>query len=524
MLPNLPPELWAQILAFLPHTSLNRVKRVNRAFYHICTAHIFEFLDLFPVFNGENVDEQLEILKKRLYQAQFHATLITKLRIMGMIGPPLGYKPKAIQVEASQEKRVGLLKRMFRRNKPSSIPTVRSGIEPLYLKSGELERNLASSLPSFVSLKELAIGDTVMWPELWSPHALTAFTVAALRLTVLSLQYPIVENSLIHPTNDVVPIELPALRVFRVYLGLFGNSVEEQNVWKFISGSPLLREIEYRLVTHGLQGIIFSSPQGTPIHPQLKIFKWNITNQMPEFPMVRSISLPPPFKAHASQFDVVCLNPAPSVDVLKALSIDKLVELRVDLDHRNDAHDFFTLIAHAEQLETLEVTGFQCSTFSNDPVELFPAVGLNRIKNLYLGISFEFFNTQSLITLASKVPYVHKLVLLLEPWNNDLWTTLSLRNKCDVLSGELQLSDPNTTLAEWKTTDFGILFHDWPGGVIDFEGVLMAISKRVPSITSFYGTRSLHLWNGMEKEIDETWGGELWNQRRPIVWNNAVLA
>ncbi|KAH8797601.1 hypothetical protein DL96DRAFT_1641398 [Flagelloscypha sp. PMI_526] len=147
---------------------------------------------------------------------------------------------------------------------------------------------------------------------------------------------------------------------------------------------------------------------------------------MPQFPTVGSITLPPLFKAHASQFDVVCINPVPSADVFEALNIDQLVELRVDLNCRDDGPNFFTLIAHAKQLETLEVTGFQCSTLANDPAELFPAAGLNRLKDLYLGIEFEFFNAQSLIALASKTPHIHKLVLLLEPWNNDQWTSSSL--------------------------------------------------------------------------------------------------
>ena len=72
----------------------------------------------------------------------------------------------------------------------------------------------------------------------------------------------------------------------------------------------------------------------------------------------------------------------------------------------------------------------------------------------------------------------------------------------------------DTTLSEWRIRDFGIVFPEWKGvRILDFEGVLNAISQRVPSIGSFYGTGSLRLWDGMEKNIEETWGGELWMQK-----------
>jgi hypothetical protein len=267
-----------------------------------------------------------------------------------------------------------------------------------------------------------------MWPELWGPNPRNALTVAAHSLTVLSLQYPIVENSYGNSTNNFASVALPVLRILKVFLGTFGINVEDHHVSQVISGSPLLSEIHYHVVSHGLQGITFSSPRKILAYPRLKVFKWTIANEIdPLHQFAASITLPPIFKAHAPQFEVVHINPAPAFEVIEALNIGLLVELRVDLNRRDDGSNFFALIAHAEQLETLEVTGFQCSTVSNDPVNLFPETGLSRLRNLYLGIAFQFFDVQSLITLASKTPNIQKLVLLMEPWNNDQWTASTLR-------------------------------------------------------------------------------------------------
>ncbi|KAH8801278.1 hypothetical protein DL96DRAFT_1719428 [Flagelloscypha sp. PMI_526] len=108
MSPTLAPELWTQILAFLPYSSLDQVKCVDRAFYQICRGRTFEVLDVIPIFTGGNPDEHLGVLKKRLTLARTHSHLIKKLRFMPVIRLPLYYTEKQLQ-----PKPIPFLRRIF---------------------------------------------------------------------------------------------------------------------------------------------------------------------------------------------------------------------------------------------------------------------------------------------------------------------------------------------------------------------------------------------------------------------------
>ncbi|KAH8818689.1 hypothetical protein DL96DRAFT_1621724 [Flagelloscypha sp. PMI_526] len=518
MTPTVPPELWAQIVAFLPYASLDVAKRVNRAFYQICRTRLFESLDLVPFFTNNNVDERLEILSKRLSLASQNPTLVKRLRFMPSIRLPINSNPIH-----PPPKPVTFLKRIFRQTKKILTPLDSSWNSSFYPKANEIDVRLASLLPSLTSLDELAIGDSVLWPELWGPNGKLALSMVSSRLTVLSLQYPVLKDMYSHPNDPL--IAFPVLRVLNLYLGMYPNLDPDPRIRKIISGSPLLREIQYRLISIPFHNVVLFSPLRAPTHPNLKVFKWTLRSQtfpLPQ-PIATSIPLTPLFKAHASQFHVVHIIPLPSFDVLHGLSVGQLVELRIDLNLCDDGADFFTLLTHADQLETLEVTGFRYSTATSDPVNLFP--GLKRLRNLYLGIAFDFFSTHHLRTLASKTPDIHKLVFLIEPRNDNHLTPtlLEILVKHRTLLRDLDLPTVSQSLSKLKIVDFGILFRDRNGGVINFEKILMAISRRVPSIRSFYGTGSLRLWDSMENEIDQTWGGELWSQRNPKLWTESVL-
>ncbi|KAH8801309.1 hypothetical protein DL96DRAFT_1823775 [Flagelloscypha sp. PMI_526] len=513
MSPTLAPELWTHILAFLPYTCLDTAKRVNRVFYQICRDRIFEVLDLVPTFTDDNVDKQLDILKKRLSIARNHTHLIKKVRFMPTVRLPLYYTPKN-----PLAKPVRMLKRLFTKTDAPTTPTGRSGIHPSYMKAWEVDTALATLLPSLTSLEELFIGDSSIWYEVWGPNAKLALNVAASHLTVLFLQYPVISGPGLIPINyDETNIPLPALRILRLHLEINPNDDYESRARKIISGSPLLTEIEYHLTSSIVHNNVPSFPIGPTTHPNLKTIKWTFSNQMSSLlqPWATTLPLTPLITSHAFQFDVVYLNPAPSFAALESLNIRELVELRVDLNAQEYGVNFFTLIAPAENLVTLEVTGFRYTSAANDPATLFPEVGLGRLRRLYVGIALEFFNVRTLRAFASKVPDLRKLVLLIEPWNSAHWTPASLQVKCDGLLYEFDLSAATTSFPEWKLWDFGILFRNWTGGIIDFESVMMAISRRVPSITSFYGTGGLRLWAGMENDIDENWAGELWNRRQP---------
>ncbi|KAH8801277.1 hypothetical protein DL96DRAFT_790817 [Flagelloscypha sp. PMI_526] len=357
------------------------------------------------------------------------------------------------------------------------------------------------------------MGDPPKRRGLWGPIPKLALNLNASRLVSLSLQLTAVVDADSYP--EVAFTHLPVLRTLRVMANTSSQYNQELRVRKIISCSPLLREIQYHFIGHSTISVPW---MGSPTYSYLKVFKWTGLSGLPRLfgPYIQNATptlFPPVFMSHAFQFDVVHLNPVPSFDILLALNMGGLVELRVDFNGRDDGGSFFPLLARAELLETLEVTGIRYWTAPNDPASLFPDTGLCRLRKLFLGIALEHFSALSLKTLASKTPGLHKLVLLIEPWNNTMSTRTYVEFKWEALSHEFQFSTANRTFSEWKIRDFGFLFRDEIGRIIDLEGLLMAIVRKVPSIASLYGTGGLRLWDGMENEIDASWGGELWNQR-----------
>ncbi|KAH8801299.1 hypothetical protein DL96DRAFT_1635829 [Flagelloscypha sp. PMI_526] len=510
----LAPELWAQILAFLSYASLDVVKRVNRVFYRISRVIILEVLDLIPTINGDNRDEQLEILEMRLSLARSHPHLIKKLCFV-----PMAQFSLFNTLDPLHPKPVPLLKRIFGKAKEGHTPITRSKIESVYLKVIDIESTLKSLLPSFTSLEELDMSHPSSWNGIWGPNTELALRVSAIRLTVLSLRLSFTLHARNYP--EVFNLALPALHTLRVMLNIGAelDNHHESRIQKIIYASPLLRDIHWHILSYGVRDIVYATRVRTPTYLRLKVFKWttirpSIISDYVSPSNALPISLPTLFISHAFQFEVVHLNPAPSFDALLALNIGQLVELRVDLNGRDDGELFFNLIARAGRLVTLEVTGIRYWNVANDPCTLFPGVGLGSLRRLHLGIALEFFNARSLKNLALKLPRLHKLVLLIEPWNNRIWTRISVQAKCEALLYEFHGSTVNQGLSEWELLDLGVIFRDWTGKIIDFEGLLRAISRKVSSIRSFYGTGSLDLWDGMEDEIEENWGGELWNQRK----------
>ncbi|KAH8801300.1 hypothetical protein DL96DRAFT_1823768 [Flagelloscypha sp. PMI_526] len=496
MPPPLPLEIWAKILAFLPSKSLHQAKQVNHAFHQVCRNHLSRDLILVAVFTEQNVEQELQVLRNRLNVAKLHPSLIKSIRFMPSLVIPDFYT----LTPPIQKKPFRLLRRLFRKPEdPIRWPIPRN--------ASDIDEGLASLIPSLTSLEELHMEDS--WDSECYSTADLALKITASRLTVLTLQF-VSTTGLYNLFPSKFTIALPVLRTFRLSLiaGLDGDF--EGRIQEILSASPLLQEIQYILWSGGVQTNSTSYGMDIVTHPHLKVFKWATvyTWNTPPF-------LPPPFASHAFHFDVIHLDPPPSLYVFSSLNMAQLVELRVDLHARTNVADFFVAIMGAEQLVILEVIGFYPYDPTNDPASLLPGTGFGQLRQLHLGILLPIFSVRSLRSLASKTVHLHKLALIVETPSGPIWTKSSLRDICEPLLYQFHLSTVNKLFSEWSLADFGILFRNWTEQfavrITDFEGVLAAISRQVPSITSFYGTRSLRLWEGIEGEIDRKWGGELWN-------------
>ncbi|KAH8801301.1 hypothetical protein DL96DRAFT_1687404, partial [Flagelloscypha sp. PMI_526] len=285
---TLPPEIWVQILAFLPLASLHVAKHANHEFYRICGDWIFRELNLVTAFTEQNVEEQLQVLKSRLNLARSHPTLIKCLRFM-----PSLVMPNYPSWKPAQKKPLISLRRLFR--KAEEEPIRWPELHPAFDEASDVYDGLNSLIPSLTSLEELYIRDNSKWYGGWNSTADLAFKVTASRLTVLSLQYGYTTgpSSALASTEDADKIALPLLRTFRLCLTHSHNDCYESHVKKFTSASPLLQELQYLITCHSIQDGGSSHVIKTPAHPHLRVFKWaSIVPWGPPSP------LPPSFGAN----------------------------------------------------------------------------------------------------------------------------------------------------------------------------------------------------------------------------------
>ncbi|KAH8822268.1 hypothetical protein DL96DRAFT_1620580 [Flagelloscypha sp. PMI_526] len=521
----LPTEIWAKILPYLPHNSLHIAKYVNHSFNQICGDILLRKLDLTMTFSEYTVLEQLEFLRKQLSLAKSRPLAVKTLRFMPSVFIPFPYQP-------SGENRSGswlfqILERIFKRKheKPNQNPLWEECWRPepprSLVKAIEFDMSLSSLLPSLTSLEQLYIDNPNRSYGGWASNADIALKVASSRLTMLSIQFSAVDGSSIFPHMDSAnPLVLPALQVFRLHANIDGPSPFahlEVNVRHFISRSPLLGEIEYHPVCSDFQFVL--NTMRSSVHPLLKVFKWTATEAVPLVyaPSTTPIAVPftPLLTSHSRQLEILHLNPVPSLEGFRRLNTAQLIELRINLSCCDDRIQFFSLLVDAGQLVTLEVIGFEYSPQTiADSANLIPEVVLNRLKRLYLGIAFDSFSPRTLKTLASKALNLHTLSLIVATRPDKFWTRKEIQTICESFVVKFQLLIIHADLLDCKIWDFGIVVPEWKRvGILDFESVLNAISQRVPSIESFYGTGSLHLWERMEKNMDETWGGELWMEK-----------
>ncbi|KAH8804281.1 hypothetical protein DL96DRAFT_1686458 [Flagelloscypha sp. PMI_526] len=506
-----PTEIWVQILAHLHFTSLHSIKHVDRTLYRLCREILCSVLDM--TMNVKNQDsDELEILTKRLQDAKTHTQRVKKLRLSPAQVNIREFEDPTPPMAQPKPKGLSLRKRLFQRWKdPVQLaPGVPPGthIRRALDKANNLEGEISSLIPLLSSLQELDFHQLSDWEGGWYSIFNIALTVASTQLTVLSLHFSLVNgpSSTIYGTNcTMFSITLPALHTLRLGWNTTPPTDFESSIRKLVAGSPLLRELEYRIkedidTLHAPSHVT----QLTPTHSHLKVFKWIAG------PLAPTSSL---FTAHASQFEIVHLNPVPFLGVVQRLAIDKLIELRVDLYSSSDISQFFSLLAHATQLVTLEITRWVYGTVYYLLPHLLLRMNLVQLKSLYLGIPLWILSREILRALASMAPNLFTLAILIETSEN-----ARKANRLLLENGSSFISDISASkMLPWKLRDFGIIILE-PGKVgispiLPLIPLLRIISLKIPSITSFYGTGRLDLWEGMQSEIDESWSGELWRER-----------
>ncbi|KAH8801291.1 hypothetical protein DL96DRAFT_790979 [Flagelloscypha sp. PMI_526] len=407
MTPAFPPEIWAQILAQLPDTSLHLIKYLNWMFYQLC-GKTLGVLDLAMNFSSEDIHGQLGVLSKRLQDAESRRLPVKTL----YLSP--GFSFQVLQLSAETEAKLNLkyfpgLRRILRAATNQDIlPMHRLAVN----EALKMDDSLASLMPSLTSLHTLNYKWATGWDRRLGSNFELALKVASTHLTVLSLYFSFIgtpSGAFLDP-NHSISFVLPVLQTFRLRLKISPSSKFEGRVQEIIAASPLLEEIQYHVEGYG-RHVPLHLTTAVP-YPRLKSFKWTtVTSASDKTAIPLSMRISPLLAAHKSQSNIVHLNPVPSIETFTHIAFQRLVELRLDVSSCLSEFPLSARIGSATQLETLEITGLD----SISPTNLFPQWGLKRLKRLYFGITFELFKPDMLKTLARRLPNLETFALLSEP-------------------------------------------------------------------------------------------------------------
>ncbi|KAH8801286.1 hypothetical protein DL96DRAFT_1635786 [Flagelloscypha sp. PMI_526] len=515
---SLPTEIWIQILTHLPLSSLHLIKHVNRALYSACREIICSVLDMTMNVKDQDGDE-LEMLTKRLQDAKTHPQIIKKLCLSPTRVNIREYEtptPVTPPLPQTDPEPLPFWKRIIQKRKvPVQLPLEsppRLHIRLALDKASNLERDIATFIPSLSSLQELDFHQLSGWEGGWYSNLNVAVRVASPHLTVLCLRFSLINelsSTRFGTQSSMFSVALPALHTLRIALNIAPSNDFESGVRKLIASSPHWRALEY-CIEPATSSVVSPSRLTLPMSPHSysRTFKWIAPPFTPISPF---------FLTHASQFEVVHLNPVPSLDAARLLNFHHLTELRVDLYYSsNAAAELFLLLAHATQLVALEIKGWAYVPPMHDTATLLRQTNLVQLKTLSLGIPLWLLSPQILAALASTAPNLLTLALVSESPERHSTdrTNRCIQENCSSLVSHFSASK----VLDWKLCDIGIIVRA-PGSANRFHilpliPLLRVILLKIPSITSFYGTRSLDLWEGIQTEMDEDWGGELWRQSR----------
>ncbi|KAH8818546.1 hypothetical protein DL96DRAFT_1749502 [Flagelloscypha sp. PMI_526] len=495
MVLSLPSEILAQVVAYLSRRSLQEVKRVNRTFYMICSLEHRRFLNLIATPSDEHGLDHLRYLNKKLRSQGVYSTLYLLasdlLRATTSRGNPPCIRDLYVLTHMSldiltQVETRPSFRAMLKRFAAPSLQNKIRAVEAFH-------EGLNFLIPQLNGLKHLHLihPKEQRYPSRYTGKLLET---QSHRLTMLSLKLP----SLREFASTIVLPPFPELRTFRLHVRDLTDF--EQSVSALLSGSPHLEEVDYTLITR--DPAPSSSTLNVSSFPRLKSFK--MTTLSPNGDQTR-LDLSAPFCPlqieEASQLESIYLNPAIYNYVVHSLDWARLTELRIHID-LNPGYLILHMLDQTTRLKTLEIIGPHGSD-----LRLWWHGSHPSLKNIHIGVWPDDF-VSTLNILFTKAPNVEKVVMILvvkQISERGLKTVLrSILSECK--------RDNTRVISGCNFWDFGIVRID--GNYVELEtyaNLLTAVSRKFSTIKSFYGTGSLNLRRGMEREIEDDWAGEMWN-------------
>ncbi|KAH8823803.1 hypothetical protein DL96DRAFT_1615516, partial [Flagelloscypha sp. PMI_526] len=417
---TLPPEIWLQIFAQVPRSTLHSLTKVNSALRQTVLPLFLETLDLAPLqkrasntfgfrkkydIKDRNAEREA-LLQWRLHLAQDIPDAIRTIHLV----PYHGFV---------EEKRTILEQTMLLALRPLIGLIVATDWIPFRTPQEHIENLFLSVLPSLIHVHELHIRKDIRY---YLPLARlercrsidTALGTWASRLTLLALDVSNaweVRHCFPPPVNG-----LPLLRTFKIHFFSeepFSNPTVVQFVFDLIQHSPFLEEFEYCHydASWPWYGLALKLPQIT-LHPKLRSFTWS--RVLPSS-VLKEYFVPTAVESclsqYASQLSRVHLDPAPPCRLSYLLKFDTspLTELRVN-------------VTLADQPQRTCSPSLRTPASSNSRAQwMFSFVGrlfglrrMEVLEELYLPVHSKFFNSQVLCDLAKKTPSLRKLVLRFE--------------------------------------------------------------------------------------------------------------
>ncbi|KAH8823852.1 hypothetical protein DL96DRAFT_1713222 [Flagelloscypha sp. PMI_526] len=480
---TLPPEIWLQVIDYLPYDSLVSFKNASRTFHQIALEKVAAFLDLAP--DEPVAEKRLDAVKRRTELALDILFAIRSLRLTSHIDKNM-----------SRTRPANIVARMVGKTQVFKQPFS----PPL---SQQVEEQIVGLLPSLEGVHRLSIVDSNFSHSAMRhpcPSISLAWSLYAARLTFLSLEL-VKENvgKIIIPLHD--DLSLPQLRTFRLSICSFGAEMDQDlhtRIGGLLRMAPLLQEVDFRF-KHEWEsnGVRIRFPESSSMHSKLRVFKWTKDHAANRTIVGSALNF---VKTFASQLEVIHLSPAPTSGFWRHLDFAHLVELRADLVVCQDPRVLFDALSHAGVIRILEITGMSPSYAGAHLYYIMKK--LPSLREFYCPVHFDTFDVKVLRMFAEKTPNLQKLML-----NFHKGYPLQLHSAEKL--ADFEVSYENPPLTGW-IHDFGIAV---PSVGVPMEDIsvlrplLDAIAGMVLSIRSFYGTGNMNILDG--QVLDRSWFGEL---------------
>ncbi|KAH8831738.1 hypothetical protein DL96DRAFT_845477 [Flagelloscypha sp. PMI_526] len=476
--PTLPKELWIHVLGGVSQKTLRAFMQVSRACYEAGLVHYLQrkLLNLAP--RADTSEMRLDLVRGRLKKTKTNAATLNSVQVLRLT--PHLYKQPVRESTQLQRAR-------WRAKKGVDVPL------PVLLASQaeKLTSRISALLPALTGVHCLEVfAEHLWWCFDMSPTLTIAWSEFSHRLTSVSFQV-IDDRGLSRYLPQTRPFTLPALTTFRLHVSVGDFLDNYRTIHSLLQKSQLLEHLEYRL--GGLVVKIKDSmSECSFVHPNLRTFKWTAA-EYTRFP----ITFDPLFQLASLPLEVLYLNPAPNLALCQRIDFTSVVELRIDLRFCENPAPLFAGLAIGCVIRVLELTGYHSSFLRTQPLFIL-LCRMDSLTSLYMPIGIASLDFNALAIIAAKTPQLRKLVLT-------LITNSSLSRQIErVISESKRPANPkHAALVGWKLQDLGV-FSDHVH-INEFEELLNAIARVVPSVSSFYGSGCLRI----PSEIHEDWGGDI---------------